>query len=88
MSQRQSSAQPLIALAFALLCMFSLHLTHVRSLRRTSSHFLRPTRLYQTNRRVAPVSASASDAAGSSFYITTPIYYVNGLPHLGHVLPL
>ena len=21
----------------------------------------------------------------SSFYVTTPIYYVNGLPHIGHI---
>lgn len=43
----------------------------------TSQHMLRQPRF-------ANVFATAVDAVKPPFYITTPIYYVNGLPHIGH----
>ena len=30
------------------------------------------------------MSSSPNPAGSRSFYITTPIYYVNARPHLGH----
>src|SRR5262249_56886525 len=29
-------------------------------------------------------SACYSDAVSKTFYLTTPIYYINSVPHLGH----
>lgn len=34
--------------------------------------------------KILHLSASTSTESSSSFYVTTPIYYVNGEPHLGH----
>ena len=39
----------------------------------------RTARLLMREAQTAPVASK-----GKPFYVTTPIYYVNGLPHIGH----
>src|ERR1700756_774619 len=36
------------------------------------------------DRRPRKLSMAKSDSSASRFYLTTPIYYVNARPHLGH----
>ena len=52
----------------------------VKGLLKRSVHSRHPIRYLQHNRKRIALADSSSD----NFYITTPIYYVNGEPHLGH----
>src|SRR5882672_5095781 len=44
-----------------------------------------PCRTCNTHSRFDSVAASCEYLASMKFYVTTPIYYVNDRPHIGHV---
>ena len=60
-----------------------------RNLKATPHHSNRPLsvggrKFLIDHNRKSKLRGKRSDAEGDSYYITTPIYYVNGEPHLGH----
>ena len=51
---------------------------------RRASHRRSAARAVRRGRRPAPTYTALMPRPGEPYYVTTPIYYVNGEPHLGH----
>ncbi|KAI0122987.1 methionyl-tRNA synthetase [Xylariales sp. AK1849] len=47
-----------------------------------------PTRFSRSFGRVSPPIEEKEDFAGKPYYITTPIFYVNASPHVGHLFTM